>query len=478
LESIVVQCFSEEREESNILEKRLKNLMEKLLLLLVLPVWAGCSSPNKDQKNTKNTSAPTSVAVAPEKPPAQRQICLAGLSKLSLTTPPEERAAAFLSACFPGCRPETLQEAADIDKWEKGALSAPEIIAACEVFCSPEAAASKTKDGATDWREVARVCGGEYYGLPIGQESLLTREWAALNKVATYAGLSLRTTTNEAALLGSVTEALKGYWIPMPIPTQIEGQYRLPNAQQSQPIGARLSLRVNKGRGFLGAIPMIKLTEKGAETIDIPGLSWPSDVTLEAMESKVAEGIATIKQSLGEALASAPVSTSAPSMMMKTPEKEDPNEAILYIADSELPVSWFVQVMKAIPTRSLRVAVSSNGVAAQLKARFEAPYENSNTAPTIITVTKEACLIKGMSPLPPTSLPMVGAGCDPEGLKAEITKAKLSGDRLSLVLYPTMTMSQFVTLLDTVSQLTNLKIWVSLEAPSSQPASTSLPNKP
>ena len=450
--------------------------MKKLLLAATIPVLA-CSSPTKE-KGTKPANTPSSAsAPAPEVPPAQRQACLAGLSKLDPKTPSEARAEAVLTACFPGCRPKDLKEAADLNKWEKGALGAAEIIASCDVFCSPEAAASKTKDGATDWREVARVCGGEFFRLPIGQESLLTREWAALARVAEYTGLSMRTSTDDASLLSSAKEALKNYWIPMPIPTEIEGRYLLSKAQQSQPISARLSLRVDKGRGFLGAIPMIKLTEKGAEAIDIPGLSWPSDVTLDALEARVTEGLATIRQSLGEAPASVPASASAPSMM-KTPETESPEDVVLYIADSELPVKWFIQVMEALPKRSLRIAVATEGKAAQHKARVEAPYDNSNTAPTVINVTRDACVIQGMSPLPPTSLPVTGAGCDPELLKAEITKAKLSGDRLSLVLHPAMTMSQLVTLLDTVSPLTSLKLWVSLEAPASQPTSASLPAVP
>jgi hypothetical protein len=166
---------------------------------------------------------------------------------------------------------------------------------------------------------------------------------------------------------------------------------------------------------------------------------------------------------------------------MKTAEREDPDDVVLYIADQNAPVFWFVDVVNAVPRRSVRLAVASNGKAAQHKVRFAKYNSNSNTAPTTITITTDSCIIGGASPLPPTSLPIQGGVCDPAALQAEISKAKISGDRLSLVLQPSIPMSQLVSVLDVASKLTSLAIFVQVEgasAPTSAPSSTSNPAKP
>lgn len=152
-----------------------------------------------------------------------------------------------------------------------------------DFVCDAKAgAAAASAEGGNKWALLATSCGAAYYGLPAGQEAMMSPTWFIVQRAGKWLAAARAKAAGHKDVLDPLDAAMKGAHFPLPVPG-IDG---LPRGNDRAPVDASTYVMVSADQITAGATPSAILTADGTKLEDVPGGKFPG----EAMELAALDG--------------------------------------------------------------------------------------------------------------------------------------------------------------------------------------------
>jgi hypothetical protein len=154
------------------------------------------------------------------------------------------------------------------------------VLKACDVACSPAAVKRALAVApARRWGVLAKECGREYYGLPAGQEALLSPKWFAVHRAGVRLGKIANSPTPEVRLAHAHMAKQwreRQHQIALPLPVVVPGVYDLPVAERWKESSAPYAVVVVGERSLrLAPWPMAALLPDGGRLVTVTPEPFP-----------------------------------------------------------------------------------------------------------------------------------------------------------------------------------------------------------
>jgi hypothetical protein len=222
--------------------------------------------------------------------------------------------------------------------------AASALIAECALACTPEAAEAFAAAGPGQrYRVLVERCGADHYHLPAEDGHLMSDVWFVLDLVGRWLHQARGAVGSDADAAAALEQATLRAHFPLPLPTAIEGLYRLPASTTAAPAHAGFYVIVAAGEVRAAAVPVARLRGQTLELRPVPGGELPGQpLPADRMGPAYADLVDAVRALHPEG-------------------QGDIDEQPLILTDHGTPLARLLEVATALGVPSFRVGVAAHG---------------------------------------------------------------------------------------------------------------------